>query len=70
MTTGERGRAVDDCGQGGRYLQFLDGSWWLVGDDGWPVPMGDSDLVRDRYFTAPSVLPSPNTSGVDGAELS
>ncbi|WP_028477334.1 hypothetical protein [Nocardia sp. CNY236] len=26
---------------GGRYLQHSDGTWEVVGDDGWPVPLAD-----------------------------
>lgn len=26
---------------GARYLQHSDGSWEVVGEDGWPVPMAE-----------------------------
>lgn len=26
---------------GGRYLQHSDGTWEVVGEDGWPIPMNE-----------------------------
>lgn len=35
----------------GRYLQHSDGSWSVVGADGWPVPM-DEYLAQQRELAA------------------
>lgn len=50
---------------GGRYLQCSDGSWYVVGADGWPVPM-DEYLAQRRELDADvSALESLGVTVID-----
>ncbi len=49
---------MDDDVWFGRYLQRLDGTWCLVGDDGWPVSVEDLCEFRGGA-AAVAAAPSP-----------
>ncbi|AHH19706.1 hypothetical protein NONO_c49220 [Nocardia nova SH22a] len=41
----------------GRYLQRHDGSWWVVGEDGWSTSVEDLLAVRDGLASMVRDLP-------------
>ncbi|MEU6562862.1 hypothetical protein [Nocardia nova] len=41
----------------GRYLQLHDGSWWVVGEDGWSTAVEDLVAVRDGLASMVRDLP-------------
>ncbi|MEU6562864.1 hypothetical protein [Nocardia nova] len=48
---------MDDDVWTGRYLQRHDGSWWVVGEDGWSTSVEDLLAVRDGLASMVRDLP-------------
>lgn len=46
-----------------RYLQHSDGSWSLVGDDGWPI---DPEELRELHADALAAIAAVRFAPIDG----